>query len=308
MPKARIARTHLAALAVILALPAIGHADDYAFTPALGSPFANNSDPGDVIVADIDGDTFPDAVLGDAFGNTISIFWGTSGGTFEATPLELTGPAWHLVVAKLDGDADLDIAGVANTLQPFFKDNGTRSFTAGPSQSLDTGDDFEPAAGLVAANFDQDADNDLAVTVFVAGSAGPSGAALRIFRNEPTGTFVFDHSELSDDDLFLGDIVVGQFNADADPDLAYNAQRDYYSTDSEPVIGVHLGGAGVEFTPGTDRADGGYNELVSGRPRRRRRARPRQRRQRERLLGQRRRDVHGADAGRLGVHGRALPR
>jgi hypothetical protein len=246
----RSART---ALGVILALVACGiaaasaPAADYAFTPAAGSPFHTNVDPPDVVVADIDADGFPDVVLGDGYGSTILIYWGVSGGTFGPTPTELDGDSDQIVVARLDGDADLDIAGAGYTLRPFFKNDSGRTFTPGPALPVDTGDGFEPAVGLVAANFDGDADNDLAMTVLALSSGGPSGAAVRVFKNQPTGTFAFDHDELSSDLDYVGDIVVGRFDGDADPDLAYGFEGGGF--DDEPVVSVLLGAAGVEFTP-----------------------------------------------------------
>jgi VCBS repeat protein len=260
---ARIARSALAALAACALLPAVASAADYGFTPAAGSPFETNSDPRDTIVADIDGDGFPDAVLGDAYGNNISIFWGDGAGSFLATPYEITGPANRIVVARIDGDADLDIVGAGNTLQPFFKDNGTRTFTPGGSQPVDTGDDFAPAVGLVAADFDQDTDNDIALTAFLATSGGPTGGAVRIFKNQPTGTLVFDHNELSLDEDYFADIAVGQLNAGGDPDLAFHYEGSG-PDDDQALVRVYLGGAGVDFTPGADVPTEGFGSIAAG--------------------------------------------
>ena len=252
---ARIARTASVVIVacVVLLAPAAAPAADYGFTHAAGSPFTNDSDPLDVIVADIDADGFPDAVLGDQFGSLISIFWGQAGGTFNPTPLELStsGAATHVVVTQLDGDADLDIAGAGGSFQSFFKNNGARTFAAGPAQSVDTGDDFTPAAGMVAADFDQDGDNDIAMSVFIASSGGANGGAVRLLRNgsttpgPPAGTFTFE-PDIVDEEDYVGDIVVGNFNADNDPDLAYVYVVDNVFV-GDPFIGVQLGAANRTF-------------------------------------------------------------
>ena len=249
MRLARSARIVVIALAACALTPALASAADYGFTQAAGSPFATDVDPKDVVARDVDGDGFPDAVLGDQGGSTIQIYWGVTGGTFDPTPTELDGPASEIVVGRFDAGTSLDIVGASDTLQPFFQ-TGPRTFTSGPAQSVDTGDSVDFAVGLVAADFDGDADNDLALSAYVASSGGANGSAVRIYENNGPGTLVWDHNELSSSNDFVDDIVVGQFNAGGDPDLAYMFEGS--GLDDEPVVRVLLGGTGVDFLPGTD--------------------------------------------------------
>ena len=266
MHVARIARLTVIACLGVLGATAQAGAADYAFTPAAGSPFETNSDPFDVVVADIDEDGFRDAVLGDYFGGTISVFWGTAGGTFDTPPLELSGSADQIVVVDLNGDGHLDIGGAAYVFTPHFRKVASpREFTTGPDTDLDDGDGFVPAVGMVAANFDAgtgDTDNDLAITTQAISSGGPSGAALRILKNDPTGTFTLDHTEFSRPNDYAGDLVVGRFNADADPDLAYVWGED--SLSSQDRLGRYFGAAGVDFAPQPDTVlDDYFDDLAS---------------------------------------------
>ena len=117
---------------------------------------------------------------------------------------------------------------------------------------------------MVAGNFDggADIDLDLAVSATVDSSFGPSGAAVRIFENDPTGTFTHDSNLYKEIASFVGEIVVGKFNADTDPDLAF-IRSDDDPSGFDIFISVRLGGAGRTFPTESniDVADGG-NELA----------------------------------------------
>ncbi|MDQ3741679.1 MAG: VCBS repeat-containing protein, partial [Actinomycetota bacterium] len=195
--------------------------------------------------------------MSDEFGSTILVFWGQPGGGFAAPlPIATTDAATELVVADLDGDLDLDIAGAGGNIQVFKRNNGTgvRTFAAGPALAVEVGGDhYTRAAGMVAGDFDQDTDNDLVVSAYRVSSNAFAGGALRRVRNHPTGTFAHVTGTQFAEHKAVADVVTGQFDADSDPDLAFE-YVDVVVTPYEerPRIGILRGAAGFDFTAGSE--------------------------------------------------------
>ena len=278
--------------------PALG--DDFAFSPAAGNPFETNSDPVDVIVADIDADGFPDAVLGDSFGSTISIFWGKSGEHVRAD----ADRAGHQRAPPTSSSSPTSTATPTSTspapacnLQVFKRNNADpRTFAAGTAQTLDTEDDLEFLARRAwsPANFDGRTPTPTSTLRSAASSpssGGPSGGAVRIFENDPTGTFTREPNLYKSID-YVGEIVVGTFDADSDPDLAFIRVRTTTRSATTMFISVRLGASRAHVrgrrprstsptaasSQSADLDEDAHDDLVSTR-------------ERQRQLGERRRHV-----------------
>lgn len=196
-------------------------------------------------VADLNGDGKSDLVLASncsgidtcANGSAgISVLLGNGDGTFQA-PLSHAFFGWFTrsaVVGDFNGDGKPDLAAavVANcrglkkcapntvnillgngdgTFQP-----GTTYASGGSLSSANYG--ITPMDLLVTGDFNNDHKVDLAVVNPCATNASCNNSTLRVFLGKGNGTFKVSERKLPLDEL-THSIVVGNFNADADPDL-----------------------------------------------------------------------------------------
>jgi hypothetical protein len=206
-----------------------------------------------MIAGDFNGDGKMDLVLLNfSFGTNISIvttFLGNGDGTFTVSP---TSTVFNqdsdggdyipgtMIAADFNGDGKLDLAVVGDYISwggiTILLGNGDGTFAAaGPN--LDLNADF----GLIATgDFNGDGIPDLIATNYF----GPGGAT--VFLGKGDGTFTATATPLALDP-FISSIVVGDFNGDGKPDLAFG-DRD------SNVVSVFLGNG-----------DGTFN-LASGSP------------------------------------------
>jgi len=173
--------------------------------------------PSSIAAADFDGDTDVDLAVTSADNNfdNVTVLRNNGSGGFTEFPGspesgEL-GPS-AIVAADLDGDSDPDLA-VANGQSQnvtILRNNGLGNFVE-PATSPEAAGVFPSA--IVAANFDGDADQDLAVA-----NGGPDN--VTILRNNGSGNF----AEPSTSPEVVGadpiSLTAGDFDGDADPDLA----------------------------------------------------------------------------------------
>ena len=163
-------------------------------------------DPRAVAVADVDGDSRPDIVVGSGFGNSITILYGRSDAGFDkSAPITVDGPVAFLVARDFRGsfetdfnqDAFVDLAAGSNAngqLSVLLQDPTVQDRTVAQRFAalfpFDVG--VAPTA-MVAGDFDSNGTVDLAVT------SGGSSGVLTLLLNEffPGGEVSFNQGTVS---------------------------------------------------------------------------------------------------------------
>ena len=161
--------------------------------PAITTPYS-------VAAADLDGDGDQDLVSANLFGDTLTVFFQGSPGSFASAPLVLGGPATtngpiSVMVADLDGDGDQDLVSAnreGDNLTVFFQ-GSPGSFAAAPLV-LGGFTITDAPRSVAAADLDGDGDQDLVsanefgdtLTVFFQGSPGSFGAAPLVLGGSAT--------------------------------------------------------------------------------------------------------------------------
>jgi hypothetical protein len=213
----------------LLALAPPASADDFNLVPLAGSPFAAANAPGDVEIADFDGDGIPDMAVTRRDLSLVAVFRGTGGGAFD-TPVNLaTGPPAsrpvRLAVGDFDEDRKPDLA-VANCASAcggsgagslgFIPNTSTPgSLSFGSLGNYTVGSNPQDVA---AGDFDRDGNDDLAVvndgsnTVTVLPGTGTSGLGAKIdfsTNAHPQGIAVGDLNGDRKDDIVTADFGTG---------------------------------------------------------------------------------------------------
>ena len=214
-----VATVHTSAAVVTVLLNqgngAMGHAAYY--------PTGNSSAPGRLVKsgdADGDGDADLLVVNGPGGGATLSLLLNTGDGTFGPAlnlPVSQDGanllPLYDAVFARLDGDEDLDIAGIGHTIAAGFS-GVIRAFQEAERSRFDVPQALpsgkRPVA-VVAANLNADVRPDLAVV-------GEEDGDLAVHFNGGRGSFVAPQSCSAG--LLPVALAAGDFDQDSDIDLA----------------------------------------------------------------------------------------
>jgi hypothetical protein len=173
--------------------------------------------PSSIAAADFDGDTDVDLAVTSSANNTdnVRILRNNGNGHFAepgSSPESAALAPSAIVASDLDGDSDQDLA-VANGQSQsvtILRNNGSGNFVE-PGSSPEAVGVFP--SSIVAANFDGDADQDLAVA-----NGGPDNVS--ILRNSGSGNFVEPGTspEPVGQDPFS--LAVGDLDGDTDADLA----------------------------------------------------------------------------------------
>jgi VCBS repeat-containing protein len=228
--------------------------------------FPPGSFPSSVAVGNFNGDGDPDLAVANAnpFSPNVSVLLGDGNGGFTVATTIASG--FHLptsvAVGDFDQDGDLDLAvadksaGVIVVLRGDGAGGFTVAATIASGASLPASN-REPAS-VAVGDFNGDHDPDLAVANQVSGEI----SALRgIAGTDFTGpTIVASGNDPVDPVSDPVSVAVGDFNQDADPDLAV---AEY----SPGQVRVLLGGAGDSFTTATkvppeNQADGGLSSVA----------------------------------------------
>ena len=176
-------------------------------------------DPCSVAMADLNGDGDPDlAVVNDCHGGSIlgavSVLRNHGDGTFE-THVEYSVKSYPVSVALGDldanGDIDMVVADRDNNSVSVLRNQGTGSFEAGINYYAGEGPTF-----VVVEDLDGDADADLAVANGSSDWSFPD--SVSVLRGSGDGKFVTQRSFRAGFGPIS--IAVGDFDADADKDLA----------------------------------------------------------------------------------------
>jgi hypothetical protein len=225
-------------------------AQEFAFPTRVDLPVGEA--PIGIVVADFNGDPYPDLATANTGTATVSVLLGTADGTFDfAPPVPDTLTPFAIASADVDGDRDADLLianDVANVVTVHLG-NGNGTF-GGEFSQVSVG--FEPS-GLALGDFDGNGVIDLATanagddTVSVAHGIG--GGRFELVQVLATGT------------LPCG-LATGDLNGDGLLDLVVSAQDD----DLVHVLVGNLDGTFGSGCSGDCNADGDVtvDELVLG--------------------------------------------
>jgi VCBS repeat-containing protein len=207
--------------------------------------------PVSVAVGNFNGDQDLDLAVANGYSGTVSVLLGGNGASFtRQTPdISIGGTPWSVAVGDFNGDSDPDLA-VANQLS-----NNVSVLLGGAGGSF-TRQTPDLAVGLgptsvAVGDFNGDDDPDLAVANQFDGTVsvllGTTGGGF----SGPTPAGNYSGSDPMS-------VAVGDFNGDADPDLAVGDM-------SPGEVLVFLGGAGGTFSgPTTLTVDSGVSSVAVG--------------------------------------------
>ena len=185
------------------------------FNEPASSPEAAGSNPASVAAADLDGDLDRDLAVANISSDNVTILKNNGAGGFKQPPTspETAGDSpLSVAAADLDGDGDRDLA-VANFFDnnvTILKNTGAGNFNQPASSPEFVG--LQPSS-VVAADFDNDGDRDLATT---------NSAAATVTILENAGNANFTQPATSPEGAGSGaySSVVADFDTDLDLDLA----------------------------------------------------------------------------------------
>jgi hypothetical protein len=173
---------------------------------------------GACVVADFNGDGFPDVIADGGYYIGFEVLLGNGDGTFRAVgpaPLSALFPFSFITAGDLNGDGIPDLAAVGQyTAILIALGNGDGTFTSLTPPASPT---YTGPGGIVAGDFNHDGKLDLAVTAGV-NTGGFIDANVTLLLGNGDGTFTADPESVpivTNYPLFAGD-----FNGDGVPDLA----------------------------------------------------------------------------------------
>ena len=168
-------------------------------------------------VGDLNGDTFPDLIMGNNGANTVWLNDGNAVFT-QGTNLPFSATTFGLEIADLDGDLDLDVfvanGSISGQVNHVHLNDGTGVFTnlAQPNFSGDY------HTSVVVANFDGDTDLDVLVS-------RNRGQTNQIWLNDGSGVFSLSAIPAGDG----GSFGIGRGDVDGDLDEDYLLASDSIS-------------------------------------------------------------------------------
>jgi hypothetical protein len=195
--------------------------------------FANEKDyvlstnPVSLAVGDFDGDGLEDVAIGES-GQGVYVYFGQSNGTLGA-PVQVDTSANPIGLAAgsltTDGRTDLVVADGATATLHIYLGNSNKTFTTEPS--LTTGATSLSVAAL--GDLDNDGKLDLIVAGFIPGTnPNPNVGNVYTFLGNGDGTFkAAVTTTITDNDVALPTMAIGDFNKDGNLDVVVGNQSDY---------------------------------------------------------------------------------
>ena len=173
---------------------------------------------GDLATGDFNHDGFDDIAVVNRQSSNIAILLGQQGGTFAAPMYESTGGANQddIVAAFMNADAHLDLVAMGGSIGPYtgthvqvLLGDGTGNFTLGDSEEVGT-----YPKSLVAADFDNDNDIDIAVSQ---DASYPSG--FHLILNNGSGVLTRKSVNQTPETVGIRGIDAGDFDGDGKLDV-----------------------------------------------------------------------------------------
>ena len=190
------------------------------FQPNVDYRVGNN--PSAVRVADVNSDGIPDLIVVNTNDATVSILLGNGDGTFQPATATQTGPSPSaLAIGDFNGDGIPDLAIL--TSDPSIEillGNGDGTFSSPIPDTYYAIQVNSGATGIAIADFNGDANMDLAVSL-----SGPGVAGVSVFLGNGDGTFttlrpLTDLIFPAPGALGSSQILAADFNGDGIPDVA----------------------------------------------------------------------------------------
>lgn len=186
--------------------PAAG-SDTFQFLPA-ANYLSGEAESQFIVVADLNGDGFPDAIVGGQQGD-VTIFLGRADGVFKrSTTYGIASGA--IAAADLNGDHKVDLVIASGNSVVVMLGNGEGTFQS--PAAFDTGDD---AHGLAVADVNRDGIPDIVTASFLSGT-------VSVLLGNGDGTFQAPRVYPTNANSLLL-VAVADFNGDGNPDLAISS-------------------------------------------------------------------------------------
>ena len=164
--------------------------------------------PGPIVIDDINRDGNPDMVVA---GSQVAVFLGTrQGGLFGSPSLYPPGGNRAIVAGDMNGDGNLDVVTVGFSSLWVHPGNGDGSFQPPSEVALNKSTGRE----IVAADFDQDGDLDVALGTNVSGSSG-----IMVLPGKGNGDFGPSKYYKTANQSSTLHLRLGDFNADGKLDI-----------------------------------------------------------------------------------------
>ena len=185
------------------------------FAQPATSPEPAGNEPVALDAADFDGDADLDLVIANASSDNVTILRNDGAANFiqpPSSPEPAGNGPFSVATADFDGDSDTDLA-----VTSYFSNNVTILRNGGAGAFSEPATSPEPAGNgplsVAAANFDGDADQDLAV-------ANASSDNVTILRNNAIANFAQPASSPEPAGNAPLSVIAADLDGDGDPDLA----------------------------------------------------------------------------------------
>lgn len=226
------------------------------FVAAPGSPIAMKIQPGDIKLADLNGDKIPDLVVTHSERDCVDIFFGNGQGGFRlapGSPLTVSADGEFYVrslnLIDLNEDGKLDIVTAnhrRNIIAPLLG-NGRGEFSLGPTTTIHSEEEkFSFVAGDLFGDLDGDKHLDL---VIVSGEADfiAKPGRVRVLRGDGKGAFKETPSTSLPILAAPRFVKLADVNGDQRLDIVTSHGNDQFSGSGQ--LSVLLNGGNDKFTP-----------------------------------------------------------
>jgi len=222
------------------------------FVAAPGSPIAMKTQPGDIKVADLNGDKIPDLIVTHSERDCVDIFLGNGDGGFRLAPgspltvsadSEFYTRSLHLIDLNEDGKLDIVTANHRRKAFSTMLGNGRGEFSPGPTTTIPSDEQkFSFISGDMFGDLDGDKHLDLVIVSGEQDSIGRQGH-VRVLRGDGKGVFSENPSTSLPTLEGARFLKLADVNGDQRLDLVISHSSDQLS--------VLLNGGNYRFTPAT---------------------------------------------------------